>query len=43
MWIADEALAGDRDVAEWVLLSAISRVLVEPSLLTIPRSQLILS
>ncbi|KAG6864148.1 hypothetical protein C0991_012126 [Blastosporella zonata] len=25
-WIADTALAGDRDAAEWVLLSAISRV-----------------
>lgn len=25
-WIADEALAGDRDAAEWVLLSAVSRV-----------------
>ncbi|KAE9408777.1 hypothetical protein BT96DRAFT_962714 [Gymnopus androsaceus JB14] len=25
-WIADESLAGDRDAAEWVLLSVISRV-----------------
>ncbi|RDB21489.1 Mini-chromosome maintenance complex-binding protein [Hypsizygus marmoreus] len=25
-WIADEALAGDRDAAEWVLLCAIARV-----------------
>ncbi|KAF5383453.1 hypothetical protein D9757_006108 [Collybiopsis confluens] len=25
-WIADEALAGDQDAAEWVLLSVISRV-----------------
>lgn len=25
-WIADEALAGDRDAAEWVLLTAVGRV-----------------
>lgn len=25
-WIAEEGLAGDRDVAEWVLLACISRV-----------------
>lgn len=32
LWIADEALAGDRDAAEWVLLSVISRVSVRLSL-----------
>lgn len=25
-WIADAALAGDRDAAEWVLLTAVARV-----------------
>jgi hypothetical protein len=29
-WIADEALAGDRMTAEWILLCVISRVLVCP-------------
>ena len=27
-WIADEALGGDRDVAEWMLLISIARVCV---------------
>lgn len=31
-WIADEALGGDRQAAEWVLLSCISKVSVVPSL-----------
>lgn len=30
-WIADEALGGDRQAAEWVLLSCISRVFVDTS------------
>lgn len=25
-WIADEALGGDRDAAEWVLLACVARV-----------------
>jgi hypothetical protein len=27
-WIADEALGGDRDAAEWVLLACVARVYV---------------
>jgi hypothetical protein len=31
-WIAEEALGGDRDAAEWVLLTCVARVYVFPSL-----------
>jgi hypothetical protein len=29
-WIAEEALGGDREAAEWILLISISRVSVHP-------------
>ena len=30
-WIAEEALGGDRDAAEWVLLTCVARVYAFPS------------
>jgi hypothetical protein len=47
-WIADEALGGDRDAAEWVLLACVARVYVSsnvpsrPSLIAAPLANLAL-
>jgi hypothetical protein len=34
-WIADEALGGDRDAAEWVLLACVARVYVSSNVSTL--------